>query len=257
MDYNPYAAPDAAPIAPFQGATGGTGPQPWDLGEVLGGAWNLFRSNWAVLLFAMLLGGCVEQLPSHVNSVLVARHIILQFSREYWIALSAAMLCGTFIGAFFEVGLTKIWLAAARGSAPEFGELFSGGPRYFAMLGYKMLSALVVGLGLMAFVVPGVILAMGFKFGSFYVVDQEMGPVEAMKASWEATDGQKAQVFLLAVVEWLLGLAGILACCFGALVTFPIIALASTTVYLRISGRGAAVAPSTYEAPSGYGPPAF
>jgi uncharacterized membrane protein len=74
------------------------------------------------------------------------------------------------------------------------------------------------------------------------VVDQNMGPIEAMKASWGATTGQKLPIILWGLVAFLVMMAGGLACGLGMLVAMPIVYLAHTTIYLRLSGRGAPAA---------------
>ncbi len=259
--YNPYAAPQAIAPSPNAPQYGGSGPQPWEIGEVLGHAWNVFKPNWATLVFSFLLGRLIGGLPNYIPAVVVATRAVEQGSETYWVIYSICTFIGLLVGAFFQVGFVKIWLAAARGMTPEFGDLFSGGGRYFAMLGTMFLVLLAILLGYLALIVPGVILALGLSFSYFYVVDQNMGPIEAMKASWAATKGQKGKIFLFGLASALLFLAALLACCFPALVAAPVIGIAAATIYVRISGTGGGGgmtygAPGGYAPSAGYGPPA-
>jgi hypothetical protein len=48
--YNPYAAPQAAP-PPQQESTTTGAPQPWGVGEVVSLGWARFKQNWALLVF--------------------------------------------------------------------------------------------------------------------------------------------------------------------------------------------------------------
>ena len=45
MNYNPYVPPQAGPPqAPGPQQAGG--PQPWEIGEVLTNAWEIYKANW-------------------------------------------------------------------------------------------------------------------------------------------------------------------------------------------------------------------
>src|SRR5438094_3251727 len=84
MNYNPYAAPQAAP-PPLQGAPQfGGAPQPWEIGEVLGIGWDAFKANWAVLIFSYFLVGIISSVPVMLPGVLVATGTLEQGSTEYF-----------------------------------------------------------------------------------------------------------------------------------------------------------------------------
>ena len=260
--YNPYAAPQAAPqLAPAAyPAGGGNGPQPWEIGEVLGHAWNVFKPNWATLVFSQLLAGFLGGMPTYIPGILVVTQAVEQNSTEYWVIYGICFAASMIVNTFFQVGLTKICLAAARQQSPQFGDLFSGGSRYFALLGSTFLVFLAGFLGYLVFIVPGVILFLGLSLSSYYVVDQNMGPIQGMRASWEATKGQKGQLFLFSLVAVLLFIGGCVACYIGMLVALPLVMVSFATIYLRLSGQwgsgGMAYGPpGGYPPPGGYGPP--
>ena len=60
--------------------------------------------------------------------------------------------------------------------------MFSGAGRFLPLLGVLFLTLLAVMLGYALLIVPGIILALGLSFAQFYVVDQKMGPIDALKA---------------------------------------------------------------------------
>ena len=239
MNYNPYAAPQTAPDAPGSSFAGQ--PQPWEIGEVLSAAWEAFKPNWVVLVFGMLVGWFVDAIPSMIPAVAVATKMVAQNSLGYWLIYAPCTFAGIVVGAFFQVGFVRIWIRASRGERPEFDELFSGGARFLPMLAVTLLLGLAVCLGMVLCIVPGVIAGLGLMFAPYYVVDQQMGPIDAMSASWAATTGQKLPLFVFALVTVLLAAAGMMACCVGLFVPIPLTAIATATVYLRISGRAAPV----------------
>ena len=59
MNYNPYAAPQAAPPPPGGFGPSAGGPQAWDVGEVLSTAFEAFKNNWAVLVGSFFVFGAL------------------------------------------------------------------------------------------------------------------------------------------------------------------------------------------------------
>src|SRR5208282_4209455 len=112
---------------------------------------------------------------------------------------------------YFSVGLTRIALAAAKGETPSFGLLFSGGPLTVPYVLAALIVRVLVELGMLLFVAPGVMLLAGFLLTPFYVVEQNLGPLEAMRASWEATNGYKARIALFVLASLGASMIGSLA----------------------------------------------
>jgi hypothetical protein len=275
MNYqvNPYAAPQAAPPSAMGPAPAGT-PQPWNVGEVVSIAWERFKPNWAVVVFTYLVTLVITQVVAGVPAVLEAAGVLGAKSAPAIVLRLAFTALNLVVAAFFQVGLTRIWLQIARGENPEFGVVFSGGDRMWACLGTLFLLGLIFGVGLLLLIVPGVIFLCGLLLSTFYVVDANMGPIAALQASWNATRGHKGNLFVLGLVAFGLAIAGFLMLCVGWLVTVPIGYIALTVAYTRISGLGVVPSPSVspvggppppyappppqtgYGPPPGYGPPA-
>ncbi len=259
--YNPYAAPQAGPPNPTGlAAPQGMGPQPWEIGEVLGHAWNVFKPNWATLVFSYLLNLILGSVPSFIPAILIATSVLDANSTEYWIVYSICTIAGLAVTTFFMAGLIKVWLAAARQQSPQFGDLFAGGARFLPLLASTLLVYVLAIVGFLFLIVPGVIVLLGLSLASFYVVDQGMDPIAAMKASWSATSGQKGKLFLFGLVGALLILGGCVACYLGLFVAFPLLMVGYATIYLRLSGQwgGGMGAPGGMYGPAGgggYGPP--
>jgi hypothetical protein len=262
MEYNPYAAP-RAPDPSFASAPQGTGePQPWEPGEVLGVGWEAVKRHWPILVFAPLLAGIIASIPNQIPTIVVATGAVDVGSTEYFIVMGVSTLISLVVTFFFQVGQTRIFLSAARGLTPEFSDLFKGASRFLPMLGTMFLVMLGVWAGMLLLIVPGVLLGLGWCLAQYYVVDQELGPIDALKASWAATEGQKGQIFIFWLLSALVMVAGLAACCVGMYVALPVVMVAFATIYLRRSGRmgPGAFAPGIspgYGAPPGYGPGGF
>jgi hypothetical protein len=263
VNYNPYAPPQAA-VQQYAPAQSGAGqPQPWEIGEVLSAAFEAFKANWVVLVFTHLLSMVLGFIPSMVPVIFVAAGVVDMGSGEYWGIYSGSMIGLLIMDAFLYVGLYRISISAARGERPDFSMLFGGGDRFLSMLGTWLLLIPIVGFGYVFFVVPGVILGLGLFMSILFVVDQNMGPIDAMKASWAATQGHKMHLFLFGLVAVAMAIGGYIACLVGIFAVLPIISVASALIYLRISGRGgpppafamAGAYGGQYPPPGGYGGP--
>jgi hypothetical protein len=253
QSYNPYAAPSGGP--PLPSGPGELGaPQPWAVGEVIGTAWEILKKQAAPLVVATMIGGAIQGLPGQLPGILSALQIVKPDSAEYWEIFGVTTLVGQIIGAWINCGMVKIYLDAARGREPHVPDLFSGGRRFFPIVGAYLLIFVVVFFGSVLLVVPGIIAGLGLSMTQYYVIDREMSPTEAMRASWEAMKGHKGRMFGFMWAAFGIMLVGMLACCLGVMAAAPTIGVAMAIIYLRVSGSGAPGGPAPYvPPPSPYG----
>lgn len=82
----------------------------------------------------------------------------------------------------------------------------------FLYLGF-MSSAIMTGTVL--FIVPGIVLSIAWTLGIYLLLDKKLGPIQALMASYAATNGNKWMIFLVSLA---FGVAiGILSYLFGLL----------------------------------------
>lgn len=259
MAYNPYGAPQAqGPIAP-QPPPQGIGPQPWEPGEVIGRSWDVVKVHWVPLVFGSMIGSAAgaapQQIASFYNMFTQGPGHKADFTDPvYDVLLGVGFIMGWVLQAFFTAGFSRMYLAGARGQSPEFAHVFSGGPHFARMLGATFLFSVIVMLGFMLLVVPGIILSLGLMLYPYYVVDRGMGPVEALRASWDATLGSKGKLFLLGLYSFGVMILGMLACCVGMFPALAVITLAQAIVYVRLTGTESTAQAPQYQQPYPYNP---
>jgi hypothetical protein len=211
-----------------------------------------------VLVFSYIVMIIMVYIPMIIFTLPAILRVVRMGSGADYALRGIGYLIALVVIAFLQAGHLRMILDAARGRQPTFGELFSGGDRFVPMLGTFFITALAVWFGFLLLIVPGVILALGLGMSSYFVVDQGLSPVDAMKASWQATTGHKMKLFLFGIVGFFIVLGSEIACCLPVLAAIPVLGLAAAIVYLRITGRGGP-APRGYGppggAPPGYGPP--
>src|SRR5579862_2866578 len=87
---------------------------------------------------------------------------------------------------------------------------------------------------LFACMIPATYLTVNWQFTAPLIIDQQMKFWPAMKASWKKVHQHWWHVFGFVVVIGLLNLAGVCACCLGALFTAPISLAATVYAYETI-----------------------
>lgn len=231
--YNPYAAPQAAPLAQ-QGLVAAGQPLPWQPGEVLELAWSRFKQNWFILVCAFLINIVIGQVASAAAGGLVR----LASPDSGAIAVqSVSSLASMVVGAFLGVGFLRITLDAARGKPTQLGTLFMGGDRFLPMFGLQILMTIIVVVGTVFFIVPGVIAMCGLCFAPMYLVDANLGPIDALGASWVAKKGQKGRIFGFFWVSVLIAFLGLLALIVGVIPASLLLYIAWAAAFTRASGR--------------------
>jgi uncharacterized membrane protein len=229
-------APPQAKLADEGSLSGGTGR--FDLGVAFREAW---AATWAN--FGLLLGAGI------VSTVLFV--------------VSALTVVGLFlIAPVLAWGGIRLVLNALDGRA-SFGDLWSGfsdyGRALVTMLVLFILQSLIGALGQslstigqaaempMLAMVGGVVnllwtflVTARLVFAWFYAVDQGMGPVESLQASWDATSLQKANCAALIVMAIAIVMVGLLALIVGVIPAVMITYLMQVSAYRQMVGRRSA-----------------
>lgn len=99
----------------------------------------------------------------------------------------------------------------------------------------KILTGIIVIVGLILIIVPGIIAALALIFSTYLIIDRGMGPIEAMKESVRLTKGHRWQLFLLALSLVLLNILGAIALLVGLVVTVPVSLLAVAHAYRTLA----------------------
>jgi hypothetical protein len=212
---------------------------PWEPVEVVKLAWSRFERFWVVPVVAYLIQTVITQVATRVP--VLAIHLDPNPLRSHTVGRAVLVLGAFFfvtwvLTVFFTIGTWRISLDVARNREPRLGALFSGGDRFLPMLGVYALMGLAFVAGFILLIVPAFWTALAFSQAPLYVVDANMGPIEAMKASMEATKGQKGDIVVLGLLVIGIAIAGLLACCVGVLPASALVYVALAAAYTRMSG---------------------
>jgi uncharacterized membrane protein len=136
-----------------------------------------------------------------------------------------------------DYGVSFANLKAARGDRLEIKDMFDVFKNYIHAVLAGLLVGVIVIIGLVLLIVPGIIFACKLAFTPYLVVDRKM---EAVKESWRMTGGYSWKVFLIGLLAIPISIAGLI--CFGVGIIFAImwIRLAFASLYHAVSMLGEA-----------------
>lgn len=137
------------------------------------------------------------------------------------------------------LGISKFLLnLTKKDSSAKFADLFSGFNVYFKTLGLNILLGIIIGIGTIFLVVPGLIFALMFS-QTFFILseDNEKGIIQCLSESREMMIGYKFDYFvlMLSFLGW--WLVSALTLGIGALWVYPYQKLTEANFYLEIKSK--------------------
>jgi uncharacterized membrane protein len=122
------------------------------------------------------------------------------------------------IGGALTLGLYIYFLNIIRGKDAGIEDLFDGFKKFAH-------STIIIILGFILLIIPGVVLICGLSQTFFIIADDEtnISGIDAMKKSWEMMDGYKLKFFLLNLIHMGMVILGILMLVVGIFYMLPII----------------------------------
>jgi len=201
------------------------------VGDCIRFAWETFKRRPWILIGAFLLAMIISGIPNMFGTppeITPDGKIVPRIPSALDVVV---FLVSGVVTVLVLTGLFTFFLRAHDNiEGVQLADLWNPAP-FWRFLGAHILTGIIVGLGFIAFVVPGVILALGLAFVPYLVIERGLGPIDAMKESWRVTKGYKGQIGLLALALIGIIMLGLLALGIGVFVAAPIAMLAMTHAY--------------------------
>lgn len=135
------------------------------------------------------------------------------------------------------VGYVRFHQRKLRGEPVEIGELLSGFSDFGQSLGLGLVLVVLLTIGYLCCILPGIYLAVAWSFAFFLLADRRSDFWGLMEVSRQVVTARWFEAFLLLVVIHLIAYAGLLACGIGALVTLPFSMLMFCSAHERLFRR--------------------
>jgi uncharacterized membrane protein len=167
------------------------------------------------------------------------------FMRRPWYLLGLTLaVCGLFMATMAQGALATalsyvvyggylaLLVSHFKGDSISFDDLFDiEQKRWISFAFLAIIKGLLILLGLLCFVIPGVYLIVRWMFAELYVVDKGMRPMEALKASSTLTEGVRLKLFLFVLTATVCMILGLVFFLVGAVVVFIITTFATIKIY--------------------------
>lgn len=154
-----------------------------------------------------------------------------------------------------QAALVMVWIHTALllhdGQKIEWPRPSSLAGDFLTFLLTWVLYGLLVGVGLVLLIVPGVIWGLKFGFSGYLVVDKKLDPIEAFRESNRLTRGVKGRLLELALVLLGVNILGAIALGVGLFITVPTTFIAAAYVFRRLQARVAQKTQPALQAPLG------
>jgi uncharacterized membrane protein len=172
--------------------------------------------------------------------------------KPHWLPLSAMfaiywLICGMvpylgacaqfIIGGTLMVGIWRAILGTIDGRKPDVGMMFQGFDRFGDAFLAHLISSILIVLGFVCLIVPGIILAIMWMFTLPVIGETPLGFWEAMRESSRLTEGYRWRLFLLALACLLVFLLGLLVFCVGVFVSLAVNVTAMGLAYRFLQAK--------------------
>lgn len=200
--------------------------QKFTIGEALSFSWEIFKSNTGLLVLLVLILLAAGAVLGYIDS------LIADLSFIYVLVFDIiSIIVNTLIG----IGVIKITLDLAFERETSLSNLYLNARYFWRYLGASILYGLIVIGGTVLLVFPGIIWGIKYSYYGYNIVEKDMGILESLRTSGEMTMGYKGRLFWIKIVFGVVGIAGLIALGVGFLVTYPLVLVAQTWVYRKLS----------------------
>lgn len=177
--------------------------------------WQKMKQYFLPLLLVVLVIAIANSPVDRIKEITkeqTANKAILQLiGAAYWLLLLSV----------FEYSADLLFIHAVRNQKLDFKNLLAGFRNYLDVVLAHLLTSALIGIALVALIIPGIIVACRLAFVSYLVMDKGLDPIAAVETSWKMTKGHSWAIFGLAMTSifiFFLGLVCFIVGIFPALI---------------------------------------
>ena len=127
---------------------------------------------------------------------------------------------GALVGFILQYGVVRAALAVVDGRPVSFAEAWNM-DRFGPFVIAAILQGLIMFVGYLLCIIPGIIAAFLLFFTPFFVIDRQMRPTDALAASFNLVKNNAGILVLFTIVAVVVYFAGAIVCLVGLLVSIP------------------------------------
>lgn len=160
------------------------------------------KTNWFAL-FSNLFVGAIAFVPSMIiaaDGVSFAQQMTssgTELTLMSFATMVGPLFIATFVSTVCYLGLVRVFIKMARGLDIKLLEVLSGYRKIWSLATAAMILSPAILLGMLLFVLPGLYLMMRASMIPVLIIDENMGPLVAMKKSFALTGDRNSDLVLL------------------------------------------------------------
>ncbi len=213
----------------------------FSISHILKESWNITKTNLRDLILVFFVGYALI----YIIASIVLGAIFMSLLGDEQTARSIATFFVSIINIALIIGVYRYYLLTVRGEKRDWKSYLRliDFNRFLNTVAVSLVVSVLVFVGFIFLVVPGIYIAMRLAFAQWFVFDKGMGAIDAIKASWKLSEGLVLKLFLFYLATFLVALAGLIATVFtlglGIFVLAPYLTVVGAYVYdyvLKIKG---------------------
>lgn len=207
--------------------------------DFLNDSWGLMKKSWKAWIPVMLIilaAFAIGEGPSFYNDLKnagasEADQFDALFSGSYWAFEFFSIVWSIVVSYPLYFGAILFALDIVDGKAPDLSRVFAPFKRWFGVVGSLLLLTLLLGIGFVLCLVPGIYLAGRLFYWPLLVADRKMGVMDSFSYVWDRQGPYAWAMFGMYFVSSLLAAVGILGLGIGIFFTVPMALLTLACQY--------------------------
>lgn len=195
------------------------------LSDIFSETWKLTKEHWGFLVGYLIIFFLISSFLQFAQNRIFNNGFIA----------TIIYFASAIIALFMQMGFLKSALLITSGIKPGFEQLYVNSHHFIAWIVAQFIFVIIVTLGFIFFIFPGFYLLARFSLYPLFILDKNMGPLEALKGAKVVSKGQCWFLFLLFLCTFLINILGCLFFGVGLLITIPISALAWALTYRKLT----------------------
>ncbi|MCG8343128.1 MAG: hypothetical protein MI684_09865 [Chlorobiales bacterium] len=187
-----------------------------DPSKYLKGGWEIFKSRTGEFIVFTLIIFLVTGLLSRLDVF--------------------GSLVGSLVTAPLYAGFIVVVFMLFKGQQVQFGDFFKGFNYFLPLVLASIVMGILVAIGMILLVLPGIYLLVSYMFVSMLIVDYRMEFWQAMETSRQIVTKNWFSLFVFVLMLFVINLLGALALGIGLLVTAPLSVCSLCVAYRDIVG---------------------
>jgi uncharacterized membrane protein len=137
----------------------------------------------------------------------------------------------------FDYASDYLFLQGVRREVVDVKNILRGFDYYLNIILAYLLVAALTAIGILALIIPGIIVACRLAFVPYLVIDKKLDAIGAVEESWRMTRGYGWTIFGMAIVSCFIIIAGVLCLIVGVFPAIIWVCASFATLYQTVLNR--------------------